>query len=103
MCPALLCAVGQFVQRAPLRLFNDYRYLPIANLTTNQAVGSSNLSGRAIFQSVSGPSWAADLLCRQHVDKRVAQHRFMTSFPAQVPNPGLPDELDGVSVHELIH
>ena len=35
------------MQRAPQRLFNDYNYLRVSELTTNQAVGSSNLSGRA--------------------------------------------------------
>jgi hypothetical protein len=40
------------VQRAPLRLFNDYKYLQFIDLTTNRAVGSSNLSGRAKNQKV---------------------------------------------------
>ncbi len=37
------------MQRTPLRLFNDYNYLRLLDLTSNQVVGSSNLSGRAIF------------------------------------------------------
>jgi hypothetical protein len=32
---------------------NDYSRLQIEALTTNQVVGSSNLSGRAIFQALS--------------------------------------------------
>ena len=47
MSPASLCTVVQFVQRASLRSFNDYNNLLVAELTTNRAVGSSNLSGRA--------------------------------------------------------
>ena len=41
---------GEFVQRALQRLFNDYNNLRVIDLTSNQVVGSSNLSGRAIFQ-----------------------------------------------------
>ena len=35
------------MQRAPLRLSNDYNNLLTSELTSNQVVGSSNLSGRA--------------------------------------------------------
>jgi len=35
------------MHRAPLQFHNDYNYLQVAEATTNQAVGSSNLSGRA--------------------------------------------------------
>ena len=38
-----------------LRLFNDYNKLRLSDLTTNQAVGSSNLSGRA--KNETAPSW----------------------------------------------
>ena len=49
MSPAPLCTVGQFMQRTPQRLFNDDNNLQFSDLTTNQVVGGSNLSGRAIF------------------------------------------------------
>ena len=35
------------MQRAPQQLFFYYNKLQVNNLTTNRAVGSSNLSGRA--------------------------------------------------------
>ncbi len=43
-----LCIVGQIVQRAPQRLLFYNNKLRNNCLTTNRAVGSSNLSGRAI-------------------------------------------------------
>jgi len=45
--PAPLCVVGQILQRTPLRHINDYNNLQSTELTSNQVVGSSNLSGRA--------------------------------------------------------
>jgi hypothetical protein len=35
------------MQRAPQRLFNNFNCLKFIDLTSNQLVGSSNLSGRA--------------------------------------------------------
>ena len=43
---AWLCIVVQKGQRAPLQLFFYNNKLQYSNLTTNQVVGSSNLSGR---------------------------------------------------------
>ena len=45
---ARLCIVVQKGQRAPQQLFFNYNKLQFKNLTSNQVVGSSNLSGRAI-------------------------------------------------------
>ena len=47
---ALLCIVVQMGQRTPQQLFFNYNKLQFNDLTTNQVVGSSNLSGRANFQ-----------------------------------------------------
>ena len=38
MNAAPLCTEGQFIQRAPQRLFNDYNNLQFSDLTTNRAV-----------------------------------------------------------------
>ena len=37
------------MQRAPLRIVKNVNYLRFADLTSNQVVGSSSLSGRATF------------------------------------------------------
>ncbi len=50
--PASLCTVVQVRQRASLQLFFYNNKLQFSNLTSNQVVGSSNLSGRAIFQGL---------------------------------------------------
>jgi len=39
MNAAPLCTEGQFMQRAPQRLFNDCNNLQFSDLTTNQVVG----------------------------------------------------------------
>ncbi len=47
------------MQRAPNDFFSDYKYLLSSVLTSNQVVGSSNLSGRAI--SASRAMWSVRL------------------------------------------
>ena len=48
MSPATLCIVVQIKQRASQRYFFNNNELWLIDLTTNRAVGSSNLSGRAL-------------------------------------------------------
>ena len=45
------------MQRASLQFVNDYNYLRVNVLTSNQVVGSSNLSGRAIYIKGLHHSW----------------------------------------------
>ena len=47
---AWLCIVVQNGQRAPLQLFFYNNKLQFRNLTSNQVVGSSNLSGRTKYE-----------------------------------------------------
>jgi hypothetical protein len=47
-----LCIVVQKGQRASQRLFFYNNKLQVNDLTSNQVVGSSNFSGRTIFQRI---------------------------------------------------
>ncbi len=60
LSPASLCTVVQVRQRAPQQLFFYYNKLQFKDLTSNQVVGSSNLSGRATFSRPMLETWVTD-------------------------------------------